>query len=98
MKDFKESLVLGLIQLGLITALAVALAITAIAQMLPWIILAGALGICLIMGTATVCRIAIYRTRQERLPGSRVSPAGLVIEQRPRGLLGRGVRKLLGRG
>lgn len=68
MQDFKESLLLMVLQMGFVALLGLALAITAIAQALPWIILAGAVGLCLISITVTGCVIWIRRRQAKQLP------------------------------
>lgn len=61
MQDFKESLLLMVLQIGFVALLGLTLAITAIAQALPWIILAGAVGLCLVSITVTGCIIWVRR-------------------------------------
>jgi hypothetical protein len=61
MKDLRESMFIFLAQLAFAAILAAALAITAIAQSLPWIILAGSLGLCLIIVTVTGCILKLRR-------------------------------------
>ena len=68
MSDLKEGMFLFVVWFGVMASLAIALAITAIAEMLPWIILAGAAGVCAIIGTTTACIIKLRQSRQPQSP------------------------------